>query len=75
MASNNSTLKVDYAPSKGLPFIGGGGPAEKEKPGDADEIEPGDALVIQRQQPAFQSVTGVQIVHGASGSSGVRDWI
>ncbi len=52
---------------------GGGRPAEEEKPGNADEIEPGDTLVIERQQPAFQAVTGVQIVHGASVSSGVRD--
>jgi dienelactone hydrolase len=54
IACYTSTLKVDYAPSKGLPFIGGGGPAEGEQqwgPFVADGLDKPDLIEVRAPKP------------------------
>ena len=56
IACYTSVLKVDYAPSHGLPFIGGGGPAEGEQQwgpwvGGANGLDKPDLVQIRAPKP------------------------
>ena len=56
IACYTSTLTVDYAPSAGLPFIGGGGPAEGEQQwgpvvGVGTKLDKPDLLTIRAPRP------------------------
>lgn len=65
IACYTSTLTVDYAPSAGLPFIGGGGPAEGEQQwgpvvGVGTKLDKPDLLTIRAPRPTQvgQPLTG-----------------